>query len=179
MRWMWIDRFLEFERGKRAVARKNVSMVEEEIDEYISGFPHLPPSLIVEGLAQTAGLLVGEKSGFQDRVILAKVAKATFHKLAVPGDSLTYTAVLDDIKGDGAFCTCTSHVNGELQAEVELVFAMLDDRFPNPIFDAADFISMIRAFGLYDVAVDEHGQPLQPPAHLVAAEQAAYPETGG
>jgi 3-hydroxyacyl-[acyl-carrier-protein] dehydratase len=171
MRWMWIDRFLEFERGKRAVARKNVSMVEEEIDEYVSGFPHLPPSLIVEGLAQTAGLLVGEQSGFKARVILAKVAKATFHKLAVPGDTLTYTAVLDHLKEDGAFCSCTSHLGDEIQAEVELVFAMLDDRFPDPIFDPADFISMIRAFGLYDVGVDAQGQPIEPPEHLLAVER--------
>lgn len=171
MRWMWIDRFLEFQSGRRAVARKNISMSEEQIDEYSPALPAHPPSLIVEGLAQTAGLLVGETSGFKDRVILAKVSKAVFHRVARPGDSLTFTAEVLDIKRDGAMCSCTSHCDGELQAEVELVFAMLDNRFPDPIFHPADFLMMIRAFGLYDVGVDAEGRPLQVPEHLLAAEQ--------
>ena len=174
MRWMWIDRFLEFQRGKRAVARKNVSLVEEVVDEYIPGFPHIPPPLIVEGLAQTAGLLVGEISGFRARVILAKLAKSVFHSLALPGDTLTYTAVIDHIKEDAAFCTCTSHIGDQIQAEVEIVFAMLDNRFPDPIFNHADFLSMIRAFGLYDVGIDEQGQPLEVPDYLLNAEREAF-----
>src|SRR3954447_25919921 len=92
MRWMWIDRFLEFQSGRRAVARKNISLVEEEIDEYSPTYPYMPASLIIEGIAQTAGLLVGERSGFKDRVILAKVTKAAMHRMARPGDTLIYTA---------------------------------------------------------------------------------------
>ena len=172
MRWMWIDRFLEFKSGERAVARKNISMVEEEIDGYAPSLPHMPASLIIEGIAQTAGLLVGEQSGFKDRVILAKVTKAMLHRMARPGDTLIYTAVVANIKRDVAFCHCTSHVDGELQADVELVFAMLDNRFPDPIFDHADFLAMIRTFGLYDVGVDAAGQPLEIPPHLLAAEAA-------
>jgi 3-hydroxyacyl-[acyl-carrier-protein] dehydratase len=174
MRWMWIDRFVEFQSGRRAVARKNISIVEEQIDEYSPAFPYMPASLIIEGIAQTAGLLVGERSGFKDRVILAKVTKAVLHRLARPGDTLIYTAEVADIKRDGAFCNCTSHydADGELQAEVELVFAMLDDRFPDPIFDPADFLAMIRTFGLYEVGVDANGQPLQVPQHLLDAERA-------
>jgi 3-hydroxyacyl-[acyl-carrier-protein] dehydratase len=172
MRWMWIDRFLEFQSGRRAVARKNISIVEEQIDEYSPALPAMPASLIVEGLAQTAGLLVGESSGFKDRVILAKVGKAVFSQLARPGDSLTYTAEVLDIKPDGAMCHCTSYRGDELQAEVELVFAKLDNRFPDPIFDPADFLMMIRAFGLYDVGVDAEGKRLQVPEHLLAAERA-------
>jgi 3-hydroxyacyl-[acyl-carrier-protein] dehydratase len=170
MRWMWIDRFLEFQSGRRAVARKSIAMSEEQIDEYAPAYPQMPASLIIEGIAQTAGLLVGEASGFKDRVILAKVAKAIIHRVARPGDVLTYTAEVQDIKRDGALCTCTSHVDGELQAEVELVFAMLDDRFPDPIFDPADFLAMIRAFGVYDVGVDAQGNRLKVPEHLLLAE---------
>jgi 3-hydroxyacyl-[acyl-carrier-protein] dehydratase len=174
MRWMWIDRFTEFKRGTRATALKCVSMVEEEVDDYISGFPHFPPTLTIEGLAQTAGLLIGEKFAFKERIILAKVAKVKFHKLVLPGDTLTYTAIIDDIKADAAFCTCTSHLNGEIQAELDVVFAMLDGRFPDPIFKHADFLSMIRAFGLYDVGVDDNGQPLEIPDYLLQAEREAY-----
>ena len=60
MRWLWIDRFVEFERGRKAVAIKNVSIVEEEIDDYAPGFPIMPPALIIEGMAQLGGILVAE-----------------------------------------------------------------------------------------------------------------------
>ena len=73
MRWFWIDRFVEFESGHRAVAVKNVTLAEEHVLDYLLGYPILPPSLIVEGLAQTGGLLVSQHGDFLERVVLAKV----------------------------------------------------------------------------------------------------------
>ncbi len=178
MRWFWIDKFLEFERGKRAVAVKNVSIVEEEIDQYQPGFPVFPNSLVIEGMAQTAGLLIGEVSGFEARVVLAKIGKAVFHRYAFPGDQLRYTAVVQDMQSDGAIATLTSHIGLELQAEVEMMFAFLDDRFPSgPLFEPVEFLAMIRAFGMYDVA-QAGGQPIPLPPFYAEAEraaQAAYP----
>jgi len=65
MRWFWIDRFEEFVRGKRAVAVRNIAASEEQLDGYNPGFPIMPHSLIIERMAQTAGLLIGEIDGFQ------------------------------------------------------------------------------------------------------------------
>lgn len=181
MRWLWIDRFLEFERGRKAVAIKNVSIVEEEIDDYTPGFPVMPATLIIEGMAQTAGLLIGEKGGFQDRVVLAKVGKAVFYRPALPGDQLRYTAVVQDMRKDGSIAVVTSHIGCELQAEVELMFAFLplDDRFPSgPLFEPVDFLAMVRAFALYDVAKTETGEPATPPEPYLRCEreaQAGYP----
>ena len=104
MRWFWIDRFLEFERAKRAVAIKNISLAEDYLTDYMPGYPVFPQALVVEGLAQTGGLLAGEVNGFRERVVLAKVAKAEFHLLARPGDTLTYEAILEDVKSSGAIC---------------------------------------------------------------------------
>ena len=59
MRWFWIDKFIEFESGRRAVAIKNVSYAEEQIPEYSFSLPMMPAALIIEGVAQTGGLLVG------------------------------------------------------------------------------------------------------------------------
>ena len=178
MRWFWIDKFVEFERGKWAVAVKNISMVEEEFDEYQPGFPVYPNSLVIEGMAQTAGLLIGEVNGFEDRVVLAKIGKAVFHRPAFPGDQLRYSALIQDVQKDGAIATLTSHIGTELQAEVEMMFAFLDERFPSgPLFDPVEFLAMIRAFGMYDVA-QANGQPLMPPALYADAEraaQASYP----
>jgi 3-hydroxyacyl-[acyl-carrier-protein] dehydratase len=176
MRWLWIDKFVEFEHGHRAVAIKNVSIVEEELDDYVPGFPVMPNTLIIEGMAQTAGLLIGECGGFQDRVVLAKVGKAVFHRYAVPGDQLRYTAVVQDLRKDGSIAMVTSHLGDVLQAEVELMFAFLplDDRFPSgPLFEPVDFLAMVRAFGLYDVAKAESGQGVTPPEFYLQAERAA------
>jgi 3-hydroxyacyl-[acyl-carrier-protein] dehydratase len=175
MRWYWIDRFLEFQRGKRAVAIKCVATVEEEIENYSPGLPHLPFALIIEGMAQTAGLLIGEKNGFEDRVVLAKVNKAAFHRPAFPGDTLRYTALVQDIQRDGAIASITAHIGDELQAEVEMMFAFLDDRFPKgPLFDPVDFLMMIRSFGLYDVGKQEDGSPIEVPEFYREAEAAAH-----
>ena len=85
MRWFWIDRFDEFVRGKHATAVKNVSLAEEHMHDHFPGAALMPNSLIVEGMAQTAGLLVAEAIDYNRRVVLAKVAAAEGHGfIAVP-----------------------------------------------------------------------------------------------
>ena len=93
-----------------ATAIKNVSLAEEHLHDHFPGAPVMPNSLIIEGLAQTGGLLVAEHGGFEERVVLAKMAKARFHFPAVPGDTLTYRVTIEDIHKDGAIVSGTSHV---------------------------------------------------------------------
>jgi 3-hydroxyacyl-[acyl-carrier-protein] dehydratase len=174
MRWFWIDRFLEFERGRRAVAIKAVALSEEQLDSYSPGFPVMPVSLMIEGMAQTAGILVGEKYGFGERVVLAKIGKAIFERPVTPGDLLRYEATITDSKGDGALASVTAFVGNEKIAEVDLMYAFLDDRFPaGPLFEPVDFVAMLRAFHLYDVGKTETGEPIEVPPFYAEAERAA------
>lgn len=174
MRWYWLDRFLEFERGRRAVAIKNVALDEEVLDDYLPGYPAIPFSVMIEGMAQTAGLLVAEKGGFEHRVVLAKLNKAVCHKPCIAGDTLRYEATVLDIQNDGAIATVTCHVGDELRAHVEMMFAFLDDRFPpGPLFHPEDFVMLLRTFGMYDVGKDENGNPLVLPEFYAEAERAA------
>ena len=173
MRWFWIDRFVEFESGRRAVALKNVSYGEEQIPDYIPGYAVMPSSLLIEGLAQTGGLLVGELNGFRERVVLAKLGKVVFHGHPVPGDTLLYTAVLEDVKAGGAFVHATAHIGQRLLVEAQIVFAHLDHRFDGvALFDPAEFLGILRCYGLYDVGRKADGTPLEVPEHLLAAERA-------
>ena len=178
MRWFWIDRFVEFEHGKRAVSEKVVSLSEDALDDRLPGFPLMPASLIVEGLAQTGGLLAGEYRGFKERVVLAKVTKAQFHFPAVPGDVLRYTATLLDIKPDGAMCSGTSHVGGRLQGEFELMFAHLSSAMQRELFEPAEFLRLLRILRLFEVGRKEDGSPLDVPEHLLAAERLVGIEGG-
>ncbi|MEZ6064877.1 MAG: 3-hydroxyacyl-ACP dehydratase FabZ family protein [Planctomycetaceae bacterium] len=126
MRWFWIDRFIEFESGKRATAVKNVTLAEEHLHDHFPGFPVMPGSLIIEGMAQTGGILLGEARQFEHIVVLAKVPKATFHSWAIPGDTLHYKAELQDIRDEGGMVNVTASCGERLVAEAEIVFAHVD-----------------------------------------------------
>jgi 3-hydroxyacyl-[acyl-carrier-protein] dehydratase len=172
MRWFWIDKFLEFERGKRAKTVKNVSLAEEHLHDHFPAYPVMPHPLVIEGLAQSGGLLVGEFHEFRERVVLAKISKAVFHCHAVPGDTLIYTSTVDQMKDDGAFVSGTSHIGDRLHGEFDLVFAFLDkSQVDREQFVPADFAAWLRMLGIYDVGRDEEGNPLQMPQYLLEAEQ--------
>jgi 3-hydroxyacyl-[acyl-carrier-protein] dehydratase len=166
MRWFWIDRYLEFESGRYAVAVKNVSLAEEHLHDHFPGAPTMPNSLIVEGMAQTGGLLVGEANQFQKRVVLAKVSRAKFHFTALPGDTLTYRTQIEEIKTDGAMVTATCHVGDRLQAEAEIFFAHLsDEKQQSDLFDPAVLLAWLRVLRVFEVGHARDGSPLQiPPA---------------
>ncbi|MDP6986751.1 MAG: hypothetical protein QGG74_01785 [Phycisphaerales bacterium] len=105
---MWIDRIVEHEPGQRLVAIKNTSLAEEHLHDHLPArgdrpaMPLMPGSLIIEGMAQTAGILVGAVNDFQEKVILAKIAKAEFEYDVLPGMTLRYTATIDRIDAAGA-----------------------------------------------------------------------------
>ena len=130
MRWYWIDRFIEFESGKRAKSVKNVSLAEEHLHDHFPGFPVMPGSLMIEGMAQTGGILLGEHFKFEYNVILAKVPKVTFHSWASPGDQLIYAAELQDAREEGGSVTVTATVGERLVAEAEIVFVHLNSDDP-------------------------------------------------
>ena len=159
-----------------------MSLSEEPLSDYQPGFPVLPCSLIVEGLAWTGAILASDQRGFQERVVLAKVTKAVFHRPALPGDQLRYTAVLEGLEPKGAFVRGTSHVGEELQAEVELFLAHLGDRFDEvegDLIDPSDMLATLRLFGLYDVGRTPAGDPLDVPDKLLDGERKAQAAVQG
>jgi len=102
MRWIWIDKFLEFESGRSAVALKNVTLAEEHLHDHFPGFPIMPECLMIEAMAQTAGILVGEARGFEEKVVLAKIKKAVFYNYVRPGDTITLHAEIESIAEEAA-----------------------------------------------------------------------------
>lgn len=165
MRWFWIDRFTEFHSGRDATAIKTVTLSEDHIHDHFPGAAVMANSLVLEGMAQTGGLLVCEHGGFVKQVVLAKVSKAIFHSEAWPGDTLTYHAKVVDIKDDGAMVTVTSHIGPALQAEAEIFFAHLDQMDSHgekiELFEPYDLFSWLRLLKLYEVGVDSAGHPLK------------------
>ena len=152
MRWIWIDRFEEFESGTRAVAIKNVTLAEEHLHDHIPGFAVMPGSLMIEGMAQTGGILLGEKNHFEKIVILAKVPKVTFYDPVVPGDTLRYEAVLTDDRPEGGSVEVTARVGERIVAEGEIMFAHLDQNDPQfGQIDQKNFVFNSGLMGVFDV----------------------------
>jgi 3-hydroxyacyl-[acyl-carrier-protein] dehydratase len=173
-RWMWIDRFADFVAGRRAVALKTVSLTDEPLDLYLPGFPVMPCSLLIEGFAQTGGILVSACTQFEKRVVLAKASRAVFHRPAVPGETVVYTAEIESLQPEGAVVRGTSRIGNEPHAEVELFFAYVGDRVvAGDLIGPADILSTLRLFGLYDVARKPDGSPLEIPSRMLDAERAA------
>lgn len=154
MRWIWIDKFLEFRSGDFARAVKNLSLAEEHLHDHYPGFPVMPASLIIEGMAQTGGILVGEARNFQEKVVLAKIPKAEFHGVACAGDQLVYHVKILDLRDEGAVVACQAFVNGstEPMADVEIFFAHLDNSRANQIFGPKNFVFTRQLLGVLDLA---------------------------
>lgn len=178
MRWMWIDRIIEFHDRERLVAIKNVSLAEEHLHDHFpatadaDALPVMPMSLIIEGMAQTAGILVGAASRFAEKVILAKITRAELDQDVFPGQTLRYDATIERIDDAGA-ATCGTidrldHASGpesgtwETIGRVDLMFSHIDQNlsgleFPEENFVFSDNFRMIlRAAGLDHLETEPH-----------------------
>ena len=140
MRWIWIDRFIEFERGKKATAIKNVSLAEEHLHDHWEAYPIMPVTLMIEGMAQTAGILVGQARDFKEKVILAKVAKAELNELVTPGDQITYEAEIDTIAPEAASTRGRVLKNGRPIGEIDLMFSHIDRNLAGTEFPEENFV---------------------------------------
>ncbi len=143
MRWMWIDRVVELVPRQKMVAVKNVSLAEEHLHDHfaadpsrgLAALPVMPTSLILEGMAQTAGILVGHAEGFREKVILAKITRAEITRDAVPGTTLRYTATMDRFDAIGAstrgIVELFDHARPDRgftqTGEIDLIFSHLDN----------------------------------------------------
>ena len=140
MRWIWIDKFLEFVPGQRAVAVKNVSLAEEHLHDHWEAFPIMPASLMIEGMAQTAGILVGQARNFAEKVILAKIGKAVFTDIVTPGDQIIYRARVESISPEAAATQGEVLKNGEPIGQVNLLFSHIDQNLGGVRFPEENFV---------------------------------------
>jgi 3-hydroxyacyl-[acyl-carrier-protein] dehydratase len=130
MRWIWIDQFIEFNSGHSARAVKNLTLAEDHFRDHFPGYPVMPMTLMIEGLAQTGGILAGEAGGYREKVVLAKIQFARFRREAFAGEILHYTAEMLSYRPEGALVGAKAWVADgrpdELLGEAEIFFAHLD-----------------------------------------------------
>jgi 3-hydroxyacyl-[acyl-carrier-protein] dehydratase len=127
--FLMIDRVRAFEFDKRAIGIKNVSVNEPYFDGHFPNRPVMPGVLIIEAMAQTAGVLVVATLGEDAEgklVYFMTIDSARFRKPVVPGDQLE--VVVDKLRNRGLVWKFSgkAYVEGGLVAEA-IFSAMIVD----------------------------------------------------
>ena len=118
-----VDKITDIEPGHRILGLKNVTATEEFFQGHFPGHPVMPGVLLLESMAQVAGILIlvtrntpGALSYF------AKVDKARFHHPVRPGDTVETEAILDVLRGALAKVTVIGRVDGKVVVEGDYTF---------------------------------------------------------
>lgn len=122
---LMIDRVLECELGKRILALKNVTSNEPHFTGHFPGRPIMPGVLILEAMAQAAGILVfrtrGRKPSARTMYYYAGIDEARFKKPVMPGDRLEIEAVILAHKRSIWKFACVARVDGAMVAEAVIL----------------------------------------------------------
>ena len=119
-----IDRILDLTPGEKVTAIKNVTINEPFFQGHFPGNPIMPGVLILEAMAQSAGVLTFESRPPEKRNILVYfmgIDHARFRRMVLPGDQLIIEIILKKLKTRAVKATGQARVDGNLVAEAELM----------------------------------------------------------
>lgn len=126
--FLLVDRVVELEKGKRIKALKNVSVNEPFFTGHFPARPVMPGVLMLEALAQAAGLLSFDMLGVapdENTVFyFVGIDNARFKRPVEPGDQLILDVELDRIKGGIYKFKGVARVDGNVACEAEIMCTM-------------------------------------------------------
>lgn len=126
--FLLVDRILEYEPKKRVVGIKNVTLNEPFFAGHFPGTPVMPGVLIVEAMAQTAGVMM--LANIPDResklVFFTGIDKARFRRPVVPGDQLRLELTVLKLRPRYIRLRGEAYVDGQLVAEAEISSSLVD-----------------------------------------------------
>ncbi len=122
--FIMIDRVLELEPGKRIVTLKNVTINEPFFQGHFPDNPIMPGVLILEAMAQSAGVLTYESLPADNREVLIyfmAIEKAKFRRMVVPGDQLRFEVEILKLRRKAVKGAGKALVDSHLVAEAEMM----------------------------------------------------------
>ncbi len=126
--FLLVDRIVEFEARRRAVGRKCVTINEPFFQGHFPGHPVMPGVLIIEAMAQVgAVLLLSEVPDRESKLVyFTGINNARFRRPVVPGDVLTLTLTVKNLRRQACRMHGEATVDGERAAEADIMSAMVD-----------------------------------------------------
>ena len=126
--FLLVDRVLEFEPMDRVVAVKNVTINEHFFEGHFPGHPIMPGVLIIEAMAQAAGLLLMDQVDDPEAhaIYFMALDKARLRRPVLPGDQLILEAKMLRFRRGVAKVQGFARVDGKVAAEAELMAKVVD-----------------------------------------------------
>jgi 3-hydroxyacyl-[acyl-carrier-protein] dehydratase len=125
VRYVLVDRITHLVPGREIAALKNVSVSDDLVTRYRTGDSALPSAMLLEAMAQTAGILAAASTGCSRQPLLAKVQPFAAYGMAVPGDQIVLEATLDDIREEGCRSQVQATVAGRRLADATIYLALM------------------------------------------------------
>lgn len=127
--FLLVDRVLELEPMKKGVGIKNVTMNEAHFMGHFPNEPIMPGVLLVEAMAQVGGIAMLYPEENRGKIAyFTGIDKVKFRKPVVPGDQVVMTAEIVKTRGNMGKIEAVAHVDGELVAEGEFMFAISEKK---------------------------------------------------
>ena len=134
--FLLVDRVVEIEEGKKAVGIKNVTANEGFFQGHFPTRPVMPGVLMVEAMAQTAGVIILTNPAHQGKVaFFMAVDNVKFRKVVSPGDQLVMEVEVRKDRSRVAQVHGIGRVDGDVVVEAEMVFSFTDASYlldPSP-----------------------------------------------
>lgn len=124
--FLLVDRIVDYQAGEWIKAIKNVTFNEPQFQGHFPGHPVMPGVMIIEGMAQAAGILTQlSRDGLANDALfyLVKVDNAKFTQIVVPGDQLEYHCQIKKVIKNMTMYNCQTTVAGKVVAKADLLCA--------------------------------------------------------
>jgi 3-hydroxyacyl-[acyl-carrier-protein] dehydratase len=119
--FLLVDRVVELDPGKRAIGLKQVTANEPHFTGHFPDRPIMPGVLMVEALAQTAGIAVMTLDEYRGKLgLFAGIDECRFKRMVVPGDTLRLEVTVEKLRGMFGRVRAVATVEGEVAAEATL-----------------------------------------------------------
>ena len=125
--FLLVDKIVRLEEDKYALGIKNVSINEQFFQGHFPGRPVMPGVLIVEAMAQLAGVLIlSKRANLGKRAYFMSIDKVKFRRMVLPGDQLFMEVSVTRLKTKTGQVYARAMVNDKLAAEATLMFSLAE-----------------------------------------------------